>query len=158
MVLARASQSVITFADAIQVKHLGYQAIAATATGGLNVMGFVIPAMGTVFIIQSFVAQLAGRGDRDQAPRFAWYGLAIALGAALITAAMIPLIGPALAHTSYSPAVRDQMTDYMAIRMTSIFAIVGVEALGNWYGGRRDTTSDRAPRPHTHTAPGARSH
>src|SRR5678815_2692699 len=139
MVLARASQSVITFADAIQVKHLGFQAIAATATGGLNVMGVVIPAMGTVFIIQSFVAQLAGRGDRDQVPRFAWYGLAIALGAGLIGAAMIPLIGPALAHTSYSPEVRDQMTGYMAIRMTSIFAIVGVEALGNWYGGLGNT-------------------
>ena len=79
MVLARASQSVITFADAIQVKHLGPKAIAATATGGLNVMGFVIFGMGTVFIIQSFVAQLSGRGERDQTPRFAWYGVAIAL-------------------------------------------------------------------------------
>jgi Na+-driven multidrug efflux pump len=107
MVLARASQSVITFADAIQVKHLGYQAIAATATGGLNVLLVVTLAWGTVFIVQSFVAQLAGRGDRDQAPRFAWYGLAIALGAGLFAAALIPLIGPALALTRYSPAVRD---------------------------------------------------
>ena len=49
MVLARATQSVITFADAIQVKHLGVKAIAATATGGLNVMGLVILALGTVF-------------------------------------------------------------------------------------------------------------
>src|SRR5438309_783648 len=47
MVLARASQSVITFADAIQVKDLGPGAIAATATGGLNVMGLVILTMGT---------------------------------------------------------------------------------------------------------------
>jgi len=109
MVLARASQSVVTFADAIQVKHLGYQAIAATATGGLNVMGFVIIAMGAAFIIQSFVSQLAGRGDADQAPRFAWYGLVIALIAAL------------------------------AIRLTSVGAIVGVEALGNWYGGLGNT-------------------
>jgi MATE family multidrug resistance protein len=139
MVLARASQSVITFADAIQVKHLGFQAIAATATGGLNVMGFVILAMGTVFIVQSFVAQLAGRGERDEAPRFAWYGLAIALGAAAIAAALTPLIGPALAITHYSPEVRELMTGYMAIRMTSIFAIVGVEALGNWYGGLGNT-------------------
>ena len=46
MVLARASQSVITFADAIQVKHLGAKAIAATATGGLNAMTFVILPMG----------------------------------------------------------------------------------------------------------------
>lgn len=139
IVLARASQSVITFADAIQVKHLGYKAIAATATGGLNVMGFVILAMGTAFIVQSFVAQLAGRGDRDLVPRFAWYGLAIALGAAIIAIAMIPLVGPALTLTGYSPDVREQMADYMAIRMLSIGAIVGVEALGNWYGGLGNT-------------------
>jgi MATE family multidrug resistance protein len=139
MVLARASQSVITFADAFQVKHLGYQAIAATATGGLNVYGFVILAMGTVFIVQSFVAQLAGRGESDQAPRFAWYGLAIALGAAVIAAALMPLVRPVLALTHYSPEVRDQMASYMAIRMTSIGAIVGVEALGNWYGGLGNT-------------------
>ena len=139
MVLARASQSVITFADAIQVKHLGYQAIAATATGGLNVLLVVTLAWGTVFIVQSFVAQLAGRGERDQAPRYAWYGLAIALGAGLFAAALIPLLGPALALTRYSPAVRDQMTDYMAIRMTSVFAVAGVEALGNWYGGLGNT-------------------
>ena len=139
MVLARASQSVITFADAIQVKDLGFKAIAATATGGLNVMGFVILAMGTTFIVQSFVAQLSGRGDRDDAPRFAWYGLAIALAAAVVGAAMIPLIGPALALTGYSTELRDQMADYMAIRMLSIGAIVGVEALGNWYGGLGNT-------------------
>jgi MATE family, multidrug efflux pump len=139
MVLARASQSVITFADAIQVKHLGVKAIAATSTGGLNVLGFVILAMGTAFIVQSFVAQLAGRGDRDDTPRFAWYGLALALGAAVIAIALIPLVGPALALTGYSIEVREQMTDYMAIRMLSVGAIVGVEALGNWYGGLGNT-------------------
>jgi MATE family multidrug resistance protein len=139
MVLARASQSVITFADAIQVKHLGFKAIAATATGGLNVMGFVILAMGTVFIVQSFVAQLSGRGDRDQTPRFAWYGLAIALFAAVIAVALTPLVRPALALTGYSVEVREQMADYMAIRLLSIGAVVGVEALGNWYGGLGNT-------------------
>lgn len=139
MVLARASQSVITFADAIQVKHLGIQAIAATATGGLNVLGFVVLAWGTVFIIQSFVAQLSGRGERDQAPRFAWYGLAIALGAAAIGMALVPLIRPVLALTDYSAEVRGQMAGYMAIRMTSIFAVIGVEVLGNWYGGLGNT-------------------
>jgi MATE family multidrug resistance protein len=139
MVLARASQSVITFADAIQVKHLGYKAIAATATGGLNVMGFVVLAMGAVFIVQSFVAQLVGRGDRDQVPRFAWYGLAMALIAAVLAAALIPLVGPALALTGYSAEVRAEMTSYMAIRLLSIGAVVGVEALGSWYSGLGNT-------------------
>ena len=139
MVLARASQSVITFADAIQVKDLGPGAIAATATGGLNVFGFVILPMGAAFIIQSFVAQLTGRGDRDQAPRFAWYGLALALASALIAAAMLPLVHPMLSLTDYSPPVRDAMSEYMQIRMLSVGAIVGIEALGNWYGGLGNT-------------------
>src|SRR5262249_30828480 len=108
-------------------------------TGGLNVMGFVILAMGTVFIVQSFVSQLAGRGDADQTPRFAWYGLAIALIAAGLSLALVPLVRAALPLAGYSPEVRAQMTDYMAIRMLSIAAVVGVEALGSWYGGLGNT-------------------
>ena len=49
-VLARASQAVITFADVIQVKHLGNTAIAATASGGLNSWMFIILPMGIAFI------------------------------------------------------------------------------------------------------------
>jgi MATE family multidrug resistance protein len=139
MVLARASQSVITFADAIQVRDLGPKAIAATATGGLNVMAFVVLAMGTVFIVQSFVAQLTGRGQREDATRYAWYGLAIALAAGLVGIALIPTVEPVLSLTGYSPGVRHAMAEYMAIRMLSVGAIVGVEALGNWYGGLGNT-------------------
>jgi MATE family multidrug resistance protein len=139
MVLARATQSVITFADAVQVKHLGSGALAATATGGLNVFGFVILPMGTVFIIQSFVAQRVGRGERAATRRYAWYGLAIAAVSAVIAAAGIPFLHPALALTGYSPGVRDEMADYMAIRLLSVGAVVGTEALGNWYGGLGNT-------------------
>jgi len=139
MVLARATQSVITFADAIQVQHLGPGALAATATGGLNVVGIVILPMGTVFIVQSFVAQLTGRGQRDDAPRFAWYGFAIAAVSALVALALIPAIAPLLSLTSYSPAVQEQMGEYMAIRFLSVGAIVAVEVLGNWYGGLGNT-------------------
>jgi len=139
MVLARATQSVITFADAIQVEHLGPGALAATATGGLNVLMVTILPTGAVFIIQSFVAQLAGRGERDAAPRFAWYGLGLAAIAGVVGVVAIPAIGPALSLTGYSPGVRDQMTDYMAIRMLSVAAVVGVETLGNWYGGLGNT-------------------
>lgn len=139
MVLARASQSVITFADALQTKHLGPESLAATATGGLNIFLFSTLAGGTAFIVQSFVAQHVGRGDRDATPRFAWYGLAIALVAQLVALVGIPLISPALGAVGYEPAVRDQMTDYMIIRLMSIAAMVGMEALGNWYGGLGNT-------------------
>ncbi len=139
MVLARATQSAITFADAIQVKHLGTNAIAAVATGGLNTQMFVILPMGIAFIVQSFVAQLTGRGERDQTRRFAWYGLGVALASALVAAAAIPLVGPVLGLLPYEPGLRDPMTSYMVIRLLSVGGAVGVEALGNWYGGLGNT-------------------
>jgi multidrug resistance protein, MATE family len=139
MVLARAAQSVDTFADAIQVEHLGPGALAATATGGLNVFGLVILPFGIVFIVQSFVSQLDGRGERDQAPRFALYGLAIALITGIVSLFATPLIDPLLGLTSYSAEVRSSMSSYMEIRFLSIAAIVGTEALGNWYGGLGNT-------------------
>jgi MATE family multidrug resistance protein len=139
MVAARAAQSVITFADALQIKNHGERAIAAVATGGLNVYGIVVLPLSTVFIVQSFVAQLVGRGDRDQAPRFAWYGLAIALGAGLFAAALSPAIAPVLGLLDYSPQLQADMTDYMVIRLLSVTAVVGAEALGNWYGGLGNT-------------------
>jgi MATE family multidrug resistance protein len=139
MVLARATQSAITFADAIQVKHLGTNAIAAVATGGLNTQMFVILPMGIAFIVQSFVAQLTGRGERDQTRRFAWYGLGVALASAVVAAAAIPLVGPMLGLLPYEPGLRDPMTSYMIIRLLSVGGAVGVEALGNWYGGLGNT-------------------
>ncbi|MFT3697284.1 MAG: MATE family efflux transporter [Kofleriaceae bacterium] len=139
MVLARASQSVMTFADALQVKNLGEDAIAATATGGLNSMTFVMLPMGLTFIVQSFVGQLVGRGDLADTRRFAWYGFAFALIAGVAAAIGIPFVMPVLMHTSYAPHVRDLMGGYMQIRLLSVAAAVGIEALGGWYGGLGNT-------------------
>ena len=139
MVISRATQSVMTFADALMVEHLGPQAIAASATGGFNAFLLMILPMGTVFIVQSFVAQLVGRGERDSTPRFASYGLMIAAIAGIASLALIPLIEPVLGLTSYSSGVKDEMASYMTIRFLSIGAVVGVEALGNWYGGLGNT-------------------
>ncbi|HEY1813908.1 MAG TPA: MATE family efflux transporter [Kofleriaceae bacterium] len=139
MAVARATQSAITFADAIQVKHLGTNAIAAVATGGLNTQMFVILPMGIAFIVQSFVAQLTGRGDRDQTRRFAWYGLGVALGAAVLAAAAIPFVAPVLGLLPYDRALREPMTSYMIIRLLSVGGAVGIEALGNWYAGFGNT-------------------
>lgn len=139
MVLARASQSVMTFADALQVKDLGEDAIAATATGGLNSMTFVMLPVGLTFIVQSFVGQLVGRGDLADTRRFAWYGLGFALAAGLVAALAVPLVMPVLGLTSYAPAVRDLMGGYMQIRLWSVAAAVGIEALGSWYGGLGNT-------------------
>jgi MATE family multidrug resistance protein len=139
IVLARATQSVIGFSDALMVAPLGEAPLAATTTGALNTLAFIMLPMGTVFIVQSFAAQLRGRGDLASAARYAWYGLAIAAAAALIAIAALPFIEPLLALFAYEPEVRGLMTSYLAIRLLSVAPAVASEALGNWYGGLGNT-------------------
>ncbi len=138
MVLARATQAVITACDAAFVASLGSDALTATTTGGINTYAFIILPMGTVFIVQSFAAQLRGRGDLRATRRYAMYGLWLALAAGLLAVAAIPLI-PAILSASFSGALHALMSRYMMIRLLSVGAVVGTEALGAWYAGLGNT-------------------
>ncbi|HVJ14103.1 MAG TPA: MATE family efflux transporter [Polyangiaceae bacterium] len=139
IVLTRATQSVIGFTDALMVAPLGEDTLAAVTTGALNCFAVIILPMGTVFILQSFAAQLRGRGEMDKLPRFAWYGLGLALFFGLAALAAIPLVPAVLDRFAYSPAVRHLMGEYVTIRLLSVGAAVGSEALSNWYGGIGNT-------------------
>jgi len=135
IVLARATQAVIGFTDALMVAPLGQDSLAATTTGGLNAFAFIILPMGTVFIVQSFTAQLRGQGDLVAARRYAYYGLALAVAAALIAAAAIPVLPSLLSHFGYTPHVHALMSQNASIRLLSVGGAVGTEAFGNYFGG-----------------------
>jgi MATE family multidrug resistance protein len=139
IVLARATQAVVGFTDALMVAPLGEETLAAVTTGALDTYAFVMLPMGTVFIVQSFAAQLHGRGELHALRRYAFYGLAVAAAAGLLTAGAIPFVSELLAPLGYAPAVHAQMSEYLAIRLLSVTGIVGTEALGNWYGGLGNT-------------------
>jgi len=139
MVLARSTQAVIGFCDALMVAPLGEKALAATTTGAMNAFTVAILPMGVAFIVQSFAAQLTGKGDLTGARRYAWYGLILAAVSALIGLVALPFIGPVLGLLPFEPEVEHLMTDYLAIRLLSLGAMVGTEALGNWFGGLGNT-------------------
>ncbi len=139
IIIARATQSVIGFADALMCAPLGEDALAAATTGAMNTFLIVILPMGTAFIVQSFAAQFEGRGDRVSARRYAWYGLMLAVMAGVVALAFTPLIGPVLGLFDFEPEVHRLMTEYLDIRLTAVLAIVGIEVLGNWYGGLGNT-------------------
>jgi MATE family multidrug resistance protein len=135
IVLGRATQAVIGFTDALMVAPLGQDSLAATTTGGLDAFAFIILPMGTVFIVQSFTAQLRGQGELVAARRYAYYGLVIALGAAVVAALAIPWLPAALSHFGYAPRVHVLLAQNASIRLLSVGGAVGTEALGNYYGG-----------------------
>jgi MATE family multidrug resistance protein len=139
IVLARASQSVIGFCDALMTAPLGEAPLAAVTTGSLNAFLAIILPTGVVFILQSFTSQLRGRGEVEAVHRYAWYGLGFALVAQLGALLIIPFLPRLLAVITHDPVVRAHMQTYLAIRLLSVGPAVAIEALGNWYGGLGNT-------------------
>lgn len=139
VIVARSSQAVIGFCDALMTAPLGEEELASVTTGSMNTFTLTIMPMGIVFIGQSFAAQLTGKGNVAAAVRYAWYGLMIALGAGAIAAAITPAIGPMLGLLDYGANVHRLMTSYIEIRLLAVGAVIATEALGNWYGGLGNT-------------------
>jgi MATE family multidrug resistance protein len=139
IVVSRSSQVVVGLSDAVMVAHLGASALASTTTGSMNAMALFILPMGVVFIVSSFASQLTGAGDPGGARRYGWYGLGVAAATQVVGVAAIPAVGATLGLLDLAPDVRALMTEYLAIRLWSGGAAIGLEALGNYYGGLGNT-------------------
>lgn len=139
IIVSRSSQVVVGVCDAVMVAHLGKAALAATTTGAFNTFALFILPMGVVFIVSSYSAQLFGKGDAVGARRYGFYGLAVAALAQLLSFAGLWVAPWALAQLGYAEDVRALMTGYLALRLLSGGAAVGLEALANYYGGLGQT-------------------
>ena len=135
VVLARSAQAVIGFADAVMISPLGEDAVAAVTTGSINVFMATVFPIGLIFIVQSFAAQLSARGDFAATRRYAYYGLSVAAATMIFGLVSLPALGAILDLFAYSDGVRAYMVDYLSIRLLGLGVLVGVEVLGNWYGG-----------------------
>lgn len=135
IVVSRASQTVISLSDALLVAHLGAAALASTATGAINAMTVLMLPLGISFIVQSFASQLFAKGDLAGARRYGWYGLMLAAVTELVCIAAWPGIGRVLELLPYEPEVRALMGAYLRIRLLSGGAVIGLEALGSYFGG-----------------------
>ena len=139
VILSRSTQTVVGLADALMSARLGSDALAAVTTGAINWFSVAILPMGTVFIVQSFAAQLQGRGDLPAARRYAFYGLLLAAVTMLAAVLATPFLGRAVALFGFPAAMAGDLTGYLAWRFWSIGAFIGMEALSNWFGGLGDT-------------------
>ena len=139
IVISRSTQVVAGVFDAFMVGYLGEAALAAATTGATNTFNIFILPMGIVFIVSSFASQLFGKGDREGARKFAWYGLAIALATQVVCSAAAFFVHPLLLPFDYAPDVRALMETYLRIRLISGGAAIGMEALSNYYSGIGNT-------------------
>jgi MATE family multidrug resistance protein len=139
VILSRSTQSVVGLSDALFSARLGDQALAAVTTGAINWYSLAVLPMGTVFIVQSFAAQLQGRGDLAAARRYAGHALLLAGLTTVLAVAATPFIGSWLSLFRLPPGVHDDMTAYLQWRFWSVGPFIAVEALGNWFSGLGNT-------------------
>ncbi len=139
IIVSRSTQTLLGLSDALMVAHLGETALAATTTGAMNALVFFILPMGTVFIVSSFASQYFGAGDAQGARRFAFYGLGVALAAQVVGMAAVFVLEPALGLFEFEPELLALLQGYLVIRLFGAGAVVGLEALGNYYGGLGNT-------------------
>lgn len=139
IVVSRSTQTVVGLCDALMVATLGETALAASTTGAMNAYVLMMLPMGVCFIIASFASQLHGRGETLSARRYGFYGLIIAGVTQLLCVAAIPLVGVALGALDYNGELLRLMSSYLVIRLMSGGAMIGMEALGSYYGGIGNT-------------------
>lgn len=139
MIVSRSTQAVVGLADAVMVAHLGEAALASVTTGALNGYALLIFPFGITFIVSSFSSQLAGRKDFVAARRYGWYGLGLALAAQVLAFVSLPFVGSVITALDYSPEVASGLVTYLSIRLLFTGPAVGIEALGNYYGGLGNT-------------------
>ncbi len=139
IVISRSAQVVVGISDAVMVSHLGASALAATTAGAMNAMALFILPMGTVFAVATFSSQSFGAGDVAGARRHGWYGLAVAAATQVLAVASLGLVPALLGRLPYAPDVQALLADYLSLRLWSGGAVVGLEALGSYYGGLGNT-------------------
>lgn len=139
VVISRSTQVVVGLCDALLVSALGAAPLAATTSGAINTFTLAILPMGIVFIVSTFASQLHGAGDSAGARRFGVYGLMVAGAAQVLCVAAIAAVPWALVKLNYADDVRRPMEAYLRVRLWSGGAIVGMEALANYYGGIGNT-------------------
>jgi multidrug resistance protein, MATE family len=139
IVVTRASQVVIGLSDALMVAHLGTAALAATTAGAFNVYTLLIFPMGIAFVVASFSSQMTGAGDHAGARRYGYYGLVIAGVCGVAALFVIPLASWGLGFFGYASDVHALMSDYLRWRLYSVGFVVGLEALGSYFGGVGNT-------------------
>ncbi len=135
IMISRASQAIVGLCDALMVAPLGAKALAATSTGAMNSFAILILPLGVTFLVSSFTSQMYGKGDTTGARRFGWYGLILAVIAQAICIGFSLVIHPILELISLEPDLRKLMAGYIAIRLWSGGAAIGIEALANYFGG-----------------------
>ena len=107
--LGMVNVTLMQFVDGLMVAHIqpnGAEALSAQFVGGMFSFVSTALAMGTLGVVNTFVAQNLGAGRRRRCSQYAWAGLYLAWAYALLTLPLVPLARPIFGLLGHTPSVQ----------------------------------------------------
>ncbi len=139
LVLSTGAWAVQHFFDRMFLTWYSADALAAAMPAGI--LNFTIMALflGTSGYVNTFVAQYFGAGQNNRIGPVLWQGVYIALFAAVVHLALIPLAKPFFQFVGHDPKVMRLEIIYFQILCLGAGPVVGGAALASFYSGRGKT-------------------
>ena len=139
LVLSTGAWAVQHFFDRMFLTWYSADALAAAMPAGI--LNFTIMALflGTSGYVNTFVAQYFGAGQNNRIGPVLWQGVYIALFAAVVHLALIPLAKPFFQFVGHDPKVMRLEITYFQILCLGAGPVVASAALASFYSGRGKT-------------------
>jgi len=140
VVLTQLSATAMGVVDSAMVGRLGPSQLAGVGFASIWMWTLFSLFYGTASAIQTFVSQADGAGNTEGCGRWAWHGFyAVAPAALLLTAVLVPLVGPLLALLGPSPELQESAVHYVTARLAGEAAFVVIMVLTSFFRGFGDT-------------------
>ncbi|QQE13802.1 MATE family efflux transporter [Planctomycetota bacterium] len=129
------SRTAMGFVDFIMVSQLGTDAQAAIMPAGILLFCALSFGMGVVSVVNTYVAQNLGKGEKQECSAYAWQGIYIAMFIGVLGLPGWWLAGPFFEWVGHEPHVAEMEAVYVQIGVLGFGPAIGGIALSNFFNG-----------------------
>ena len=129
VVLAQVGLMLMGVVDTLMVGHVSADALAAVALGNLYFTCLIVPASGTLMVLDAVVAQAVGAGDHEAVARGVQRGFVLALALGVFMSAVLLPVRHVLALLHQPPALVPLAASYVLISILGVFPFLAFVVL-----------------------------
>jgi MATE family multidrug resistance protein len=136
-ILTMTSYTVMRFVDKLMVGQVGPTELTAQSNGGVWAFTMVVWTMGTITVINTYVAQHLGAKQPERGPQYGWAGIWLSVISWLVfllpAAALMPLLFRAMGN--HSAELQRLETGYAQILLCGSVLMLAGRAVGHYFFG-----------------------
>lgn len=129
------SRTVMGFVDFAMVARLGTEAQAAISPASLVIFTVISFGMGTLSMVNAFVAQGHGRNEPHECAAYTWQGFYLAMFFGIASLPGWFVVEPLFSAFGHEPAVRDLEVSYAQIGVLGVGPALAALALSGFFTG-----------------------